>query len=102
VPIPDFALVELTRHLAAYPSGPDGYLFTNSAGGPFRRGQFRTRVWRPALVRAGLLGDVAPLDGGTFLATWVGIDGGTQSKTYPSEREAVAAIAQNFGTTVRL
>ena len=38
------------------PPGPVGEVFTNAAGGPLQRTLFRSRVWRPALVRAGLLG----------------------------------------------
>ncbi len=34
----------------------DEYVFTSPAGGPLRRSTFRTRVWLPALQRAGLQG----------------------------------------------
>ncbi len=70
VPIPGFALAELNRHIQAYPPAADGQLFTNTAGGPLRRTLFRSRVWRPALVRAGLLGDVTKTDAGTWRGMW--------------------------------
>ena len=38
-------------------------IFTNAAGGARLRTSFRSRVWRPALVRAGLLGQVREVDG---------------------------------------
>jgi Domain of unknown function (DUF4352) len=51
------------------PDGPQGMIFTNTAGGALLRASFRSRVWRPALVRAGLLGQVREVDG-KFEAAW--------------------------------
>ena len=52
------------HHPAAHaPDGPrasDEPVFANEVGAPLRRTLFRSRIWRPSLVRAGLLGEVAP------------------------------------------
>jgi integrase len=58
VPLPPFVVELLREHRARYEPGPAGQVFSNEAGGPPRRTLFRSRVWRPALVRAGLLGSV--------------------------------------------
>ena len=71
VPIPEFALSELREHVTGFPPGADGSIFTNSTGRPLRRTLFRSRVWRPALVRAGLLGEVAATDSGTWRGRWI-------------------------------
>jgi hypothetical protein len=53
VPLPAFVAALLVEHRSRFAPGPAGVVFTNSTGGPLRRSMFRTRVWRPALVRAG-------------------------------------------------
>jgi integrase len=58
VPIPAWLVAILRLHLDQYPLGEGGLIFANQAGGAQRRTLFRARVWRPALVRAGLLGSV--------------------------------------------
>ena len=40
----------INQHLADYPPGPDGLLFTAPQGGPIRRNAFRSRVWLPAVA----------------------------------------------------
>jgi hypothetical protein len=70
VPIPPFIASMLDGYAGAYPPGPLGEVFTNTTGGPMRRTLFRSRIWRPALVRAGLLGQVAQLASDWFLASW--------------------------------
>ena len=57
VPLPDWLVDDLRKYMELYPpDGPQGLIFTNAVGGALRRTLFRSRVWRPALVRAGLLG----------------------------------------------
>jgi integrase len=51
VPLPQIVLDALAAHLAAFPAGPDGLLFTDDRGLPLRRDSFGRKVWRPA-VRA--------------------------------------------------
>jgi integrase len=51
VALPRFLVDELGRHLAQWPPGADGFVFTAPEGGPLRRTNFRRRTWLPA-VRA--------------------------------------------------
>jgi integrase len=52
IPLPRIAIEALAAHLAAFPAGRDGFVFTNDLGGPIRRTAFST-IWRPAVVSAG-------------------------------------------------
>jgi integrase len=51
VALPRFLSEELARHLAQWPPGADGFVFSAPEGGPLRRTNFRRRTWLPA-VRA--------------------------------------------------
>lgn len=53
VPIPGVLVDVLAAHLAEHPAGPDGYVFTNTAGRPLRRNLFG-ESWRRAVADAGL------------------------------------------------
>lgn len=55
VPLPRVAIDALAEHLARWPAGPDGFVFTNDRGEPIRRTRF-SDVWRPAVARAGVDG----------------------------------------------
>jgi integrase len=74
IPLPSWVVAELRAHVDTYPLGAAGLVFANEVGGALRRGMFRSRVWRPSLVRAGLLGAVVP-EGEKFAACWSGEDG---------------------------
>ena len=54
VPLPAVVIDELARHLAAYPVGRSGLIFTGPDGEPLRRSRFSERVWRPAARSVGL------------------------------------------------
>ncbi|MGY1823759.1 tyrosine-type recombinase/integrase [Geodermatophilus sp. SYSU D00079] len=54
IPLPQVVVDALAAHLAAYPAGPDGFVFTTAAGTPMRRTAFSAQVWRPAVRAAGL------------------------------------------------
>ncbi|MBA2313579.1 MAG: tyrosine-type recombinase/integrase [Actinobacteria bacterium] len=54
VALPNFVREALSAHLSEFPSSPDSFLFTAPEGGAVRRSLFRTRVWQPALGRAGI------------------------------------------------
>ncbi|HMQ26261.1 MAG TPA: site-specific integrase [Acidimicrobiales bacterium] len=56
VPLPAVVVNALAAHLAAYPVGESGLIFTNDQGDPISRTRFSDQVWRPALKRAGLEG----------------------------------------------
>jgi integrase len=70
VPIPSWLVTIIRAHLESWPT-LDGItpVFANEVGGPLRRTLFRVRIWRPSLVRAGMLGAVRTLDRG-FEAEW--------------------------------
>jgi integrase len=52
--LPQVVVDALAAHLAAFPVGPDGLVFTAEGGGIIRRTNFRRRVWMPALRQAGV------------------------------------------------
>ena len=55
VVVPAVIRPALAHHLATFTaSQPDALVFTSSTGVPLRDGNFRRRVWRPALAEAGL------------------------------------------------
>lgn len=101
VPLPAWLLPILAEHLATFPTGDHGLLFGNSVGKPLRRTLFRSRVWRPALVRAGLLGKLAVVDEHTVRARWTDSDGTEHSKEFPTEREAVQHTARSAAGGLR-
>ncbi len=51
VPLPSVVADALAAHLAAFPAGPDGLIFTSASGAPLRRTRF-SEVWRPAVTKA--------------------------------------------------
>jgi integrase len=55
VGLPRFVVEELAVHLAG-PGDPEAFVFTAPQGGPLRLPAFRARVWRPAVIAAGLDG----------------------------------------------
>lgn len=101
VPLPPFVRELLAGYRAAYPAGPAGELFTNTAGGPLRRTHFRARIWRPALVRAGLLGAVVPTGQYRYLARWPDAAGVEWSAEFTTEREAVACVVRKAAGGLR-
>jgi integrase len=94
VPLPAWLLPILREHRATYPAGEQGLVFPNSVGKPLRRTLFRIRVWRPSLVRAGLLGKYELVDERTVRAGWVDDSGARHTKEFRSEREAVRHLAR--------
>ena len=57
------------------------------------RSNFRRQIWRPSLVRAGLLGQVTEVAPYRFRATWSDRDGAEWSAEFPTEREAFDCVA---------
>ncbi|MEV4838588.1 site-specific integrase [Nonomuraea sp. NPDC049486] len=100
IPLPGFALDLLTAHRNAFPPGPLGEVFTVRSGNLMSRHTFRARVWRPSLVRAGLLGSVTPAVEG-FVGTWTTKAGIEQSKRFTIREEAVTYVAQHAGEGLR-
>lgn len=54
LPLPDFAVSALARHLEVYGPGPQDLVFSTARGHIWSRGHFNDWVWKPALHRAGL------------------------------------------------
>jgi hypothetical protein len=64
-------------------------------GKPLRRTLFRARVWRPSLVKAGMLGILTVIDDNTVRASWTDNTGATLTKEFVTERKAVLHIAKS-------
>ncbi|GIU97411.1 MAG: hypothetical protein KatS3mg013_1214 [Actinomycetota bacterium] len=62
VTVPAFVAEQLGRHLAAFPPGPEGLVFTSPEGRPLSYPNFYRRVWRPAVRAAGLEPPPTPHD----------------------------------------
>lgn len=73
VPIPAAVVELLAEHRQTFPS-PE-LVFVNSVGGPVGRTSFRTRVWKPALQRAGLPEGLRFHDLRHSYATWLVSEG---------------------------
>ena len=73
VPLPVPLVELLAEHREAFPS-PE-LVFCNSVGGPVGRTSFRTRVWKPAIRRAGLPERLRFHDLRHSYATWLVSDG---------------------------
>jgi integrase len=101
VPLPSWLVEIIQAHRESYPPGENGLVFPNAVGKPLRRTLFRSRVWRPALVRAGMLGTVTVLDDDTVRAGWLDATGAELVKEFPTEREAVLHIARSYAGGLR-
>jgi integrase len=107
IPLPDWLLPILRDHTTRYQAGRAGLIFPNQVGMPLRRTLFRARVWRPTLVRAGLLGTVTELDptgSGSchrYCATWTTDTGDTETETFRTYAQAVKHVASHAGQALR-
>jgi integrase len=52
IPLPRIVVSALAAHLATYPPGPDGLIFTGRDGTPVRRSWLSAKVWQPAVAQA--------------------------------------------------
>jgi integrase len=94
IPLPAWLLPVLRVHLACWPGTDSRPIFANEVGAPLRRTLFRTRIWRPALVRAGLLGAVEPVTGG-FEARWTTAAGVKETEILRTEAAAMNHVARH-------
>ncbi|MCX4093656.1 tyrosine-type recombinase/integrase [Nocardia sp. alder85J] len=94
IPLPGWLADELGEYLAAHPVGERDPIFGNEVGRPLSRTSFRSRVWRPALVRAGLLGEVEEVSG-KFEAVWMDVDGDVHSQVFARYEQAVVHVARS-------
>lgn len=95
VPLPGFVVELLTEHKRRYPPGAGGLVFTSRSGAAVRRTTFRAKVWRPSLVRAGLLGKVVEVGEYKFMAHWQDGEGREWSKEFTTSREAIEHIVRH-------
>ena len=100
VPLPEWVATIVRRHVETYGQRLDDTLIVNKAGGLVSRGYARLYILRPALVRAGLMGQIVPAGGPenaptTWTAIWTDRATITHSKTFPTEPSAVRAVARN-------
>lgn len=54
IPLPQVVLDALAQHVAAFPPGEHGLVFTDDHGRAVKRGTFNAAVWRPAARACGL------------------------------------------------
>ena len=94
VPMPAWLVRIVGEHLERWPADSSGPVFANEVGGPLRRTVFRSRIWRPALVRAGMLGKVVP-DGDHFRAEWTDAARASYTEEAATEPTAVKLVARN-------
>ncbi len=101
VPLPSWLVPIIREHLDRYPVPADAPVYGNAVGKPLRRTLFRSRVWRPALVRAGMLGTLTVIDDHSVRAGWADDTGATLAKEFATEREAVLHIAKSCAGGLR-
>jgi integrase len=94
VPLAPFLLDALTEHRELTGATARDPVFTGPDGGHLLRGNFRRRIWRPALVHAGLLGRVV-VDPDGYRACWQDDHGEGQCAEFSTKREAVAHIVDH-------
>lgn len=101
IPLPPWLIEIVQEHRDTYPPGESALVFPNAVGKPLRRTLFRSRVWRPALVRAGMLGTLALVGDDNVRAGWTDATGASLTKEFPSEREAVLHVARSCAGGLR-
>jgi integrase len=94
VPLPGFVVELLTEHQRHYQPGAGGLVFTSRSGAAVRRTTFRAKVWRPSLVRAGLLGKVVEVGEHKVMAHWQDSEGREWSKEFTISREAIEHVVR--------
>lgn len=97
IPMPSFLTDALTARKEALGAelDPTSLVFTNRNGLPPLRSTFRREVWRPSLVRAGLLGAVVEIAPHKWRATWPDDTGLDWDKEFTTERDAVIHVAEH-------
>lgn len=94
IPLPSWLVPILRAHMAANPPNDDGLIFTNEAGNPLRRTLFRSRVWKPSLVRAGLLGEITCAED-WFEGRWADANGVRHRARFDRHVQAVNHVAHH-------
>jgi integrase len=94
IPLPGWLVEIIREHLSQWPTDAAAPVFANEVGGPLRRTLFRSRVWRPALVRAGVLGAVTAVQRG-FEAQWTDDAGAKHVEQLGTEAAAVRHVSRH-------
>lgn len=94
VPLPAWLVTILREHLARHELGAGDLVFTNAVGGALRRTLFRSRIWRPALVRAGQLGTLTRA-GDAWVASWTDSTTQRHRQVFDTETAAVDHVARH-------
>lgn len=102
VPVPDWAATVVRRHVATYCKRPGDFLVLGETGDYVSRGYARLYILRPALVRAGLMGQVSSNSGpggrDAWTARWRDRDGVDHEETFRTEAAAVRVVARGHYT----
>lgn len=94
VPLPSWLTEIIREHIRRWPPQDDGLVFSNTVGKPLRRTLFRSRVWKPSLVRAGLLGKLIQNPEGGWTGTWTERNGAVGSAEFATREAAVLEVAK--------
>ncbi|ASO21549.1 integrase [Actinoalloteichus hoggarensis] len=97
IPLPRWALEALRNQVDRMRPGPRDLVFATDVGTPLSRGTWRARVWRPSLVRAGLLGEVEPIGANRWQARWTDTEGYEGVASFDAHRDAVLHVARHAG-----
>jgi integrase len=101
VPLPHWLSPIIRDHHARYARGVHGLLYPNQVGKPLRRTLFRARVWRPTLVRAGLLGAVTEIASRCYEGQWTDDAGTLVTEKFRSHDQAVKHVARHATGALR-
>jgi integrase len=97
VDLPRVVTEALREHLAAYPGGPDSFVFAAANGSPLRTASFRTRVWRPATRAAGLEGVRIHDLRHTAVALWIAAGAGPREVATRAGHTSVSFTLDRYG-----
>ncbi|RKT84038.1 Site-specific recombinase XerD [Saccharopolyspora antimicrobica] len=101
VPLPPWLIEVIGEHIRRWPPLDEGLVFSNTVGKPLRRTLFRSRVWKPSLVRAGLLGKLTQNPAGGWTGTWTNQHGAAESAEFATHDAAVLEVARKAADGLR-
>lgn len=92
VPIPSGLVLVIREHRRCWSAQREELIFANKVGASLRWTLFRPRIWRPSLVRVGLLAAVVSVPGG-FEARWAD-DAGVSHVEWSSGRPRLCSTSR--------
>jgi integrase len=97
VPIPRVAVQALEQHLSACDVAHDGILFPGDKGGYVHGEHFRTKIWHPAVERAGLA-PLRPHDlRHTAVALWIAAGASPKEIAARAGHTSVVTVLDRYG-----